>query len=204
MLTSTYTLVALSLEQTTVRTALHSLVRDLRACPDDAGVLAPGRAAQLCAELRRVVDHCTWRKLEKFLVPALRRLTETADGLLSELEQLSRNAADTLAAAEACLDAGVRGVHLDNFRDATERCTASIRRRLEREEHELFPLARSVIRDDVWFAIANQMLAHDAAAHEKHGSDRKYPGRSGQAWNEAHGRRSAEAVMHRTMLSSVH
>jgi hypothetical protein len=147
-------------------------------------------------------------------VPALRRLTETADGLLHELEQLSRSAADALAAAEACLDAGVRGMHVDDFQEAVERCTAAIRWRLEREEHDLFPLARSVIRDDVWFAIANQMLAHDAAAREQRGTGRRYVGRSeqigtlenGQAWSEVHARTGvgAGAAPHRTMLSSVH
>ncbi|MGJ7918289.1 hypothetical protein ACI48D_22825, partial [Massilia sp. LXY-6] len=39
-----------------------------------------------------------------------------------------------------------------------------------REEHELFPLARSLVRGEAWFAIANQMLAHDAVARERRGS----------------------------------
>jgi hemerythrin-like domain-containing protein len=178
MLTSTYALVALSVEQTTVRTALQSLARELDALPGDDGTLAPGRAAQLCAELRQVVDDCHWRKLDKFLVPALRRSTEAADGLLGDLEQISRSAADSLAAAEACVDAGVRGVDRDSFHEAVETCIAALRRRLEREEHELFPLARSVVRGEAWFAIANQMLAHDAVAQEHRGSVRRGRGRT--------------------------
>lgn len=172
MLTSTYTLVALSVEHTTVRSALQSLVRTLHALPDDDGTLAPGQAAQLCAELRQVVDDCHWRKLDKFLVPALRRVSEAADGLLRDLEQISRAAADALAAAEACLDAGVRGVGRDAFQEAVERCVGALRCRLEREEHELFPLARSLVRGEAWFAIANQMLAHDALARERRGAGR--------------------------------
>ncbi len=173
MLTSTYTLVALSVEQTTVRSALQSLMRALHALPDEDGILAPGQAAQLCAELRQVVDDCHWRKLDKFLVPALRRDAEAADGLLRDLEQLSRAAADALAAAEARVDAGVRGVDRDGFHDAVERCVAALRCRLEREEHELFPLARSLVRGEAWFAIANQMLAHDAVARERRGAGRR-------------------------------
>ena len=38
--------------------------------------------------------------------------------------------------------------------------------RLEREEHELFSLARTMISGEDWFAIANQMLAHDAYRQE--------------------------------------
>jgi hemerythrin-like domain-containing protein len=170
MLTSTYTLVALSVEQTAVRSALQSLARELHSLPDDGGALAPGQAAQLCAELRQVVDDCHWRKLDKFLVPALRRSTEAADGLLRDLEQISQAAIDALAAAEACVDAGARGVDRDSFQEAVERCIAALRCRLEREEHELFPLARTLVRGEAWFAIANQMLAHDAVAQERRGA----------------------------------
>jgi hemerythrin-like domain-containing protein len=173
MLTSTYTLVALSVEQTAMRSALQSLVRAMHVLPDEDGVLAPGQAALLCAELRQVVDDCHWRKLDKFLVPTLRRSTEAADGLLRDLEQISRAAADALAAAEACVDAGARGVGRDSFQEAIERCVDALRCRLEREEHELFPLARSLVRGEAWFAIANQMLAHDAVARERRGAGRR-------------------------------
>jgi len=177
MLTSTYTLVALSVEQTAVRSAMQSLARELHALPGDGGSLAPGQASQLCAELRHVIDDCHWRKLDKFLVPALRRSTEAADGLLHDLEQLSRSAADYLAAAEACVDAGARGVDRDSFHNAVEHCIAAMRSRLEREEHELFPLARTLVRGEAWFAIANQMLAHDAVARERRGPVRLGRGR---------------------------
>jgi hypothetical protein len=167
MLTSTYTLVALSVEQTTARSALQSLLDDLYALPGDFATLAAGRAAQLCGALRCVYDDCHWRKLDKFLVPALRRCTEAADGLLRELEQLSAHAADAMATAEACVGAGGRNVQRAPFQAAVERCVAALRHRLEREEHELFPLARSRVGRDAWFTIANQMLAHDAHAQEQ-------------------------------------
>ncbi len=177
MLTSTYTLVALSVEQTTVRSALQALARELHALPDEDGTLAPGQAAQLCAELRQVVDDCHARKLDKFLVPALRRSSAAADGLLHDLEQIGHSAGGALAAAEACVDAGARGVERDRFVAAVERCIAALRCRLEREEHELFPLARSLVRGEAWFAIANQMLAHDAVAREHRGAVRRGRGR---------------------------
>jgi hemerythrin-like domain-containing protein len=177
MLTSTYTLVALSVEQTTVRSALQSLARDLHTLPDEDGILAPGQASQLCAGLRQVVDACHVRKLDKFLVPALRRSSEAADGLLRDLERISHSAADALAAAEACVDMGRRGVDSDGFRAAVDRCIAALRCRLEREEHELFPMARSLVRGEAWFTIANQMLAHDAVAREHRGAVRRGRGR---------------------------
>jgi hypothetical protein len=61
----------------------------------------------------------------------------------------------------------------DVFCGAIECCVAALRRRLEREEHELFPLARAAVGGDAWFAIANQMLAHDAHAQERRGGPRR-------------------------------
>jgi hemerythrin-like domain-containing protein len=190
MLTSTYTLVALSVEQNTVRGALQSQLEDLHALPGDSTTLALGRAAQLCASLRQIYDSCHWRKLDKFLVPALRRHTAAADGLLHELDQLSRNAAEAIYVAEACVAHPDRPVPRERFSSAVERCVAALRLRLEREEHELFPLARSVVGDGAWFAIANQMLAHDAHARER---------REGQG-TPAHGKSGRRAAVGRGFL----
>ena len=192
MLTSTYTLVALSVEQTTVRAALQSLLDELRALPGDFSTLAAGRAAQLCAALRQVYDNCHWRKLDKFLVPALRRSTAAADGLLEELERLSGRAAAAMGTAEACVGGADRPVPRDVFCDAVEGCIAALRCRLEREEHELFPLARAAVGGDAWFAIANQMLAHDAYAQEHRVDPRRLRHEVlGHAGHDVNGRRHA-------------
>ncbi|MFS2024462.1 hemerythrin domain-containing protein [Massilia sp. GER05] len=192
MLTSTYTLVALSVEQTTVRAALQSLLDELRALPGDFSTLAAGRAAQLCTALRQVYDNCHWRKLDKFLVPALRRSTAAADRLLEELERLSGHAASAMATAEASVGAADRPVPRDVFCGAVEGCVAALRCRLEREEHELFPLARAAVGGDAWFAIANQMLAHDAYAQEHRADPRRLRHELvGHAGHDVHGRRHA-------------
>jgi hemerythrin-like domain-containing protein len=189
MLTSTYTLVALSVEQTTVRAALQSLLDELRALPGDFSTLAACRAAQLCTALRQVYDNCHWRKLDKFLVPALRRSTAAADGLLADLERLSGQAAAAMGAAETCVGGADRPVPRNVFCDAVESCVGALRCRLEREEHELFPLARAAVGGDAWFAIANQMLAHDAYAQERRGDPRRLGHELvGHAGHDVHGR----------------
>ena len=170
MLTSTYTLVALSIERTAARGALQSLADELQTLPGDYVSLACGRAAQLCANLRNVVDNCHWRKLDKFLIPVLRGSSRAAEELLQDLERLSFDAGTALAAAEACIGAGDRPVDRERFCDAVEACTGALRRRLEREEDELLPLARGTVAGDAWFAVANQMLAHDAYVQERRGT----------------------------------
>lgn len=180
MLTSTYTLVALSVEQTSARAALQALLDELQALPGDSDTLAADRAAALCGMLRRVYDDCHWRKLDKFLVPALRCHTCAADGLLDALETLSGQAAEAMVEAEAELGDGADPVPRAAFGAAVERCVAALRLRLEREEHELFPLARSAVGNDAWFALANQMMAHDAYARERRAPPRP-PGAPGLA-----------------------
>ena len=49
---------------------------------------------------------------------------------------------------------------------ALEECCELLLERLEREERELLPLARTLISGDHWFTIANQMLAHDTVQNE--------------------------------------
>lgn len=176
MLTATYTLVALSVEQTSVRTSLQSLQKLLQSNFLQQRALTPAQVEMTCDALKRLYESCHWRKLDKFLIPAVRRATGAADKLIEELDALSQAAADAMAVAlrvveNATLDseAGVR-----QFCAAVEQFCVALLARIEREERELFELAASVISGEAWFAIANQMLAHDAYKQESRGGER-YP-----------------------------
>ena len=163
MLTSTYTLVALSIEQASARIGLQSLLERWQPSAWQHKEPTPREFELACDALRVAFDNCYWRKLDKFVVPALRRAGAGAD-LLAELDAL------TLAAIEALADAhAAAAVHDRGFGAALERCCNLLLERLEREERELFPLARLHVPSEVWFAIANQMLAHDAWQNENRG-----------------------------------
>ena len=162
MLTSTYTLVALSVEQSRARLEVQALLERWRPGAWWGEPPAMRQYQQACEALRRVLDDCHWRKLDKFVLPALRRCGAVADGLLDELDGLSRHAADAGSAAEVAASEGDPGCLA-----AIERCCQLLLERLEREEHELMPLARSKISGEMWFAIANQMLAHDSYQNEQ-------------------------------------
>lgn len=184
MLTSTYTLVVLSVEQSRARGEVQALLERWRPGAWWGEPPAMRQYAQACEALRRVLDDCHWRKLDKFVLPALRRCAAVAEGdadadaeadaeadadasadaLLSELDSLSRRAADARNAAEAAATEGDPGCLA-----AIERCCQLLLERLEREERELMPLARSKISGETWFAIANQMLAQDAYQNEQRG-----------------------------------
>lgn len=171
MLTATYTLVALSVEQTSVKSSLQSLQKLLQSNFLYQKALSPAQVELTCDALKRLYESCHWRKLDKFLVPAIRRASGAAEALLAELDALSRAAADAMASAlrlveTTALDTEAR---VNQFCDAIERFCVALLRRLEREEQELFALASSVISGEAWFAIANQMLAHDAYQLESRG-----------------------------------
>ena len=164
MLTATYTLVALSVEQASVRVSLQSLQKLLHTNFLHQNALTPGQVDYACDALRRLYDTCHWRKIEKFLIPAIRRVNSQADRLLAELDQLNSAAGDAmrqvlLLAPNRPIDSPSR---VAEFCSAIEQFCGALLNRLEREEKELFPLARAGISGEAWFSIANQMLAHDA------------------------------------------
>lgn len=166
MLTSTYTLVTLSIEQASARIGLQSLLERWQDDGRRHGTPTPRDVQLACDALRVAFDSCYWRKLDKFVVPALRRAgaaDEAVASLLAELDAL------TLSAIGARADAHAAAVHDPDFGAALERCCNLLLERLEREERELFPLARLHVPSEVWFAIANQMLVQDAWQNENRG-----------------------------------
>jgi hemerythrin-like domain-containing protein len=167
MLTATYTLVALSVEQTNMRVSLNAVQQLVQKGYTRQSALTCGQAEYVCDTLRRLYEQCHRRKLDKFLLPALRRAGAGANPLLCELDMLSRNAAEALEAACKLLREGIDNEErVDAFCLAVERFCATLSLRFEREERELFPIARAAIAGEVWFAVANQMLAHDAYIEE--------------------------------------
>ncbi len=92
MLTSTYTLVALSVEQARARTALQTLLDRWRPAAWWGEPPAAHQYEAACEALRQASEACQWRKLDKFVLPALRRRGVDAVTLLAELDALSRRA----------------------------------------------------------------------------------------------------------------
>jgi hemerythrin-like domain-containing protein len=144
--------------------------------------LSQSQVEYACEAIKRLYESCHWRKLDKFLLPAMRRASRAADQLLQELDALSQAAADAMAAAlrvvgDAALDTDAR---VAKFCAAVDGFCTALLKRLEREEEELFPTASAVISGEDWFAIANQMLAHDAYQQERRGVQLDFrPGRAG-------------------------
>ncbi len=164
MLTATYTLVALSVEQTKVRLGLQSLQTLMETNFLDQQELTASQVSFACEAIHRLCDSSHWRKLDMFLIPAIRNGHHNVDDLLHSLEELGRAASAAVGDIAIRLSASAvdTPAKVAQFCSAIDAYTTATLHRLELEDRFLFPLARAVISGEAWFSIANQMLAHDA------------------------------------------
>jgi hemerythrin-like domain-containing protein len=163
MLTATYTLVALSVEQASIRMGLLSLQKYVHVNLMQPQNITLGQLEYAFDTLNRLYQACRWRKSEIYLIPAIRLATERADRLLDELGTLNASAADMLHGLRLRLGSvGERTEEcVEKICSSIDACCSTLLKRLEKEESELFAMARSVICGESWFSIANQFLRHD-------------------------------------------
>jgi hemerythrin-like domain-containing protein len=121
-----------------------------------------------CENLNSLYQACHWRKTEIYLIPALRRATERADQLLDELSRLNQAALLSIRMLQEKMgivaDAG--DDQAGDICDSIETFCTSLLKRLEKEEQELFVIARAAIAGETWFSIANQLMMHDKHLEE--------------------------------------
>jgi hemerythrin-like domain-containing protein len=169
MLTATYTLVALSVEQANVRVSLQAFQNYVESNLLYQSMLTQGQVEYVCDALQRLYDTCHWRKIEMFLIPAIRRASRDAHPLLCELDGLNHSASHLLTALSECLSLAPvdSEARVAQFCRSIDAFCQTLLQRLEMEEKKLFPTARAVISGEAWFAVANQMLVHDARRQER-------------------------------------
>lgn len=168
MLTATYTLVALSVEQANVRLSLLSFQKYVQSTLLRQQRLTLSQLEYACETLERLYQACHWRKIELYLIPALQNATEQANQLLDELSRLNQSALAVIRRLQAELDSAVEysEQQVAEICESIETFCTVLLQRLEKEEKELFTIARTTIGGEAWFDIANKFLAHDAQVVE--------------------------------------
>jgi hypothetical protein len=168
MLTATYTLVALSVEQSAVRVSLQSFQKYVQANLMGQNDISLGQLQYACDSLNRLYQACNWRKIEMYLIPAIRQATERADRLLDELTDLNNAALNSVKSIQERVGkmTAQSDEHVNQVCASIDAFCTTLLKRLEKEERELFAVARSVICGEAWFSIANQFLLHDARVLE--------------------------------------
>ena len=168
MLTATYTLVALSVEQANVRLSLLSFQKYVQSTLLRQQRLTLSQLEYACETLERLYQACHWRKIELYLIPALQNATEQANQLLDELSRLNQSALSVIRRLQTDLDSAVEysEQQVTEICESIETFCTVLLQRLEKEEKELFAIARATIGGEAWFDIANKFLAHDAQVVE--------------------------------------
>lgn len=168
MLTATYILVSLSVEQASIRMSLLAFQKYMQVQLRQQSRLSLAQLQYTGDWLNRLYQGGYWRKVEMYLIPAIRQATPHADGLLNELNGLNHAALESINVVQQRAGAALDHSELqaEQLCAAIDAFCAALLQRLEKEERELFALARKVIVGEAWFAIAYQFLAHDARAQE--------------------------------------
>lgn len=168
MLTATYTLVALSVELASVRLSLLSFQKYVRSTLMQQNSITLSQLEYACENLNSLYQACHWRKTEIYLIPAIRKATERADQLLDELSRLNQAALLSIRMLQEKLGAMAddRDDQVSDICDSIETFCVSLLTRLEKEEQELFVIARAAIAGETWFSIANQLMMHDKRLEE--------------------------------------
>lgn len=168
MLTATYILVSLSVEQASIRMSLLAFQKYMQVQLRQQSRLSLAQLQYTGDWLNRLYQGGYWRKVEMYLIPAIRQATPHADGLLNELNGLNHAALESINLVQQRAGAAFDHSELqaEQLCAAIDAFCGALLQRLEKEERELFALARKVIVGEAWFAIAYQFLAHDARAQE--------------------------------------
>ncbi|HYD95154.1 MAG TPA: hypothetical protein VEC01_07505 [Noviherbaspirillum sp.] len=170
MLTATYSLVAMSAEQDKTRSRLSRLQQYLQSSWKGLQAIDFSFLETAFSKLLQCEKYFRTRKLERYLIPALRGAGREAEMLVAELDALSAKGMSYLRAVGDQLSgaAGSGTLKVGELCHAMQRYCDCLAVRIEREERELIPLARRVLSVEEWFAVAAQFLADDGASDGRH------------------------------------
>lgn len=163
MLTATYSLVALSVEQENARYGLSALQQDIKHSAEEVQDTDPVGLQSTVDKLSEFEQYCHRRKVEMYIIPAIRKATREADSLLAELDSLSMTGLSILRSVRDRLrlafEQGI--VKAEELCNSMQLYCTNLYQRLVKEE-ELFQIAQRVISIEEWFAIAAKFLSYDA------------------------------------------
>lgn len=186
MLTATYSFIAITAEQTHARAYLQKLQQRLQAALKGAPHPDVGFLDAVWNKLARFDTYCRHRKVEVYLIPALRNVGGEADALIEDLEGLSAAGAALLRSVGERMAAGgkTEQMYIQELCREMECYCRKLSIRLDKEEQALLPFARRYLSAEAWFSIAAKLLADPANVCEA-GEQRRIP--SGAGVTSAHG-----------------
>ncbi len=168
MLTATYSIIALKIEQNRARWTFSSIQQFILNGIRNIKTAGSVDVDAMLTRLDQFEKFCHQRKMEVFVIPALRQFTHEADSLLDELERLSAASVSLLRALQEKLQQALRGgmAVIDEICASLEQCCAHFYRRLAHED-EVVQIAERVMPTEAWFGIAERFLSVDGRAQQR-------------------------------------
>jgi len=158
MLTLTYAMVALSVEQKQIKAHVLELQRQQGLRTNQA------RFELLITQFVQLDEACRVRNVELYVLPAMREASAEADGLLADIDALTLMGRITLKTVRGRLrQAETHGTfEMDYLCDSLLQYCQDMLKRLTLEETRILPLAQRVISSDEWFDLAARFISHEA------------------------------------------
>ena len=167
MLTATYSMVAMATEQTRACNILNSTRAAIDTMWDNVQEDDLARLETALQRLTRFEQYCHQRKVEKFVIPAVRGASREIDVIVGDLDSLSDVGMHFLnrAAEQWRMMFDRRAQRMAALCGAMESYCDCLQQRLRKEEEELLPLVRRILSMEDWFALAAQFLGDERNAH---------------------------------------
>jgi len=163
MLTATYVLLTLSIEQKKERHFISRLLQYVQSIARRPQEIDPVFIESQLKQLTSFAETRHQRKVEACLMPAVLAADSSCTALMHDLECLSSRGSAMLNAVYRCLRRAMRrSASQGKFLCKTvDLYCQNLLKRLDKEEQELLPLAQKVISSDEWFEIGTKFLAQD-------------------------------------------
>jgi len=177
MLTATYVLLTLSIEQKKERHFIARMLQYVQNIARRPQEIDPVHIQSQLQELITFAETRHQRKVEACLLPAVRAADASSAALVKDLEALSRIGRAMLNAVNKCLRRAMRrsAIHGKFLCRTIDLYCQNLLTRLDKEEQELLPLAQKVISSEEWFEIGSQFLAQEGHAAGQNDSPAAQP-----------------------------
>jgi len=177
MLTLTYALVALSVEQKKVQVSLLDLQERIQRERRRKLVADQRNFERLLGQFVHLDEACGVRNIELYVLPVIRSVTTEADSLLADIEALTSMGRILLKAVRnRAQQAFMQGAsEIEDLFNSLELYCQHLMKRLAIEEQRLLPLAQRVISSDEWFDIAAQFISHESRKYAKKTFEQEAP-----------------------------
>ncbi len=165
MLTATYSLVTLLVEQKTARRNLMVLQQQLHTCGKRVQIDGDFNALQKFLDpFFHFDEFFQARNIDLFVIPAMQTKSPEVNNLLVELDTLSTIAKKIIQSIRDQMNHS--GEIKDLFGELELYCRTLLQR-LAKEE-ELLPMSQRIISNEAWFEMATRFIYQDAKYPTRH------------------------------------